>query len=222
MYGTRRPLPDGQNLWRVNQWLMPFYSMPPGANDRGGRMWVPVDDENVVRWNTTWFPTREIQENTSEYQSWENHRSATGKWARDPKWVGGFLPETSEPYGDIRKRSTKDNDYEMDWEEHYTKRMGIHGVGLQDIAIIENEGPGKIMDRSRENLCGGDNTIIVARRRLLQAARELAENNTLPLGAQDGSLYRVRGASVVLPADADFLEGIKDTTTVPANAPQAG
>jgi hypothetical protein len=95
--------------------------------------------------------------------------------------------------------------------------MGVAGVALQDICIVENEGPGKIMDRSRENLCGADSSTIIARRRLLEAARALQEQGTMPLGARDGSVYRVRGASVPLPADVAFLDGIKEATTVPTS-----
>ncbi len=220
VYGAKRELPDGRVLWRVNQWLMPFYTMPPGGDERGGRIWVPVDDEHCVRWNIGWYPTREIMEQTTEKPT--NVTTTTdGRQARDPLWVGGFLPPTSEAYGDIRKAANRSNDYLIDWKQHYTKRMGVAGVGLQDICIVENEGPRKIMDRTKENLCGADTSIIIARRRLLEAARALQEHGTVPLGARDGSIYRVRGASIVLPADTDFLTGIKHATTVPANVSSA-
>src|SRR5262249_35706671 len=168
-----------------------------------------------VRWNVAWYPTHEIMERATERNSTIT-TTADGQWTRDPQWVGGFLPETTEPYGDIRKAANRDNDYQIDWEKHYTKRMGVAGVGLQDICIVENEGAGKIMDRTKETLCGGDLSTVIARRRLMEAALALQEQGTMPLGARDGSVYRVRGASVILPADADFLEGVKETTTVPA------
>jgi phthalate 4,5-dioxygenase len=215
VYGTKRELPDGRNLWRVNQWLMPFYSMPPGGDERGARMWVPVDDEHTLRWDIYWYPTREIMQQTTEKDR-NIVTAVSGRRERDPQWVGGFLPETSEPYGNIRKTANRGNDYQMDWEKHYTRRMGVAGVGLQDICIVENEGPGKIMDRSRENLCGADTSTIIARRRLLEAARALQEEGTIPLGARDGSVYRVRGASIALPADVTLLEGIREAASVPA------
>jgi hypothetical protein len=209
-------MPDGSVLWRVNQWLMPFYTMPPGGDDRGGRMWVPVDDEHCVRWNLAWYPTREIMERSNKAAA-GYIPTAPGRTGRDSSWVGGFLSETSEPYGDIRKVANRDNDYLIDWEKHYSKRMGVAGVGLQDICIVENEGAGKIMDRTKENLCAGDLSTVIARRRLIEAARALQEKGTMPLGARDGSIYRVRAASIVLPANVDFLEGTKETRTVPAS-----
>ena len=205
VYGTKREMADGRNLWRVNQWLMPFYTMPPGGDERGGRMWVPVDDEHCVRWDLYWYPTREIMEQTKE---------DTGRRSRDGGWVGEYLPATSEPYGHIRKGATRDNDYHLDWQQHYSRRMGVRGVAMQDVCIVENEGPGKIMDRSKETLCGADLSTIICRRRLLEAAQALRDEGATPLGAHDGSVYRVRGASIPLPANADFLQGIQAATTV--------
>lgn len=202
-YEVKRTLPDGNNLWRVNQWLMPFYSMSPGDELRGARMWVPADDQHTVRWDIAWYPTREIMD-----------RAGLGPpQPKGPAWVSGLLPETSEFYGDIRKIANKANDYKVDWDLHYSKRMGITGVPLQDIAMVENQGPGPIMDRSQENLCGADMTVALARRRLVEAATAL-KAGTPPVGVRDGSVYRVRGASVVLPADANMLEGIRESTTV--------
>lgn len=212
LYGTMRTLPNGQNLWRVNQFLMPFYTMPPSSDDRGARMWVPVDDEHTIRWDIAWYPTREIMEQTVEGLGEDGRCDG---YDRNPRWVGGFLPETSEPWGDIRKVSNRGNDYNLDWEAHYSKRMGVFGVGLQDICIIENEGPGRILDRSRENLCGGDEATVIARRRLLAAARALEEDGSIPIGARDGSIYCVRGASIAVPADVNFLEGIREAANLP-------
>lgn len=181
-------------------------------------MFVPVDDTHCVRWDLNWYPTRVIKENSTEddpiARNWDTNRSAGGRRQRGPARVGGFLPPTAEPYGDIRKVSNRDNDYNLDWDVHYSKMMGVRGVSLQDICIVENEGRGGLMDRTKENLCGGDISTVTARRRLLEAARALEENGQAPLGARDGSIYRVRGASIILPADADLVEGIKETTTV--------
>jgi len=31
MYGAKRPIEEGKSLWRINQFIMPFYTMPPGG-----------------------------------------------------------------------------------------------------------------------------------------------------------------------------------------------
>ena len=66
MYGAKRPAGDGKSLWRINQFVMPFYTMPPGGDMRGARMWVPIDDENSIKWMIQWFPTRDIKKSSSE------------------------------------------------------------------------------------------------------------------------------------------------------------
>jgi phenylpropionate dioxygenase-like ring-hydroxylating dioxygenase large terminal subunit len=60
MYGAKRPFGEGQGLWRVNQFIMPFYTMPPGSELRGARIYTPIDDENSIKWQINWYPTREI------------------------------------------------------------------------------------------------------------------------------------------------------------------
>ena len=48
---------------------------------------------------------------------------------------------------------------------------GVRGIAMQDASVQESMGP--IQDRSKENLVSTDNAIIMARHRLLKAAREL-------------------------------------------------
>jgi hypothetical protein len=120
-----------------------------------------------------------------------------------------YAPPTSEPYGFIVPRANKSNDYLIDWKLHTTRRMGIAGVNLQDVCVTENEGPTRILDRTRENLCSGDRSIVKARRLLLQAAKELREHGTNPVGARDGSVYRVRGVAKVVPENLSWTEAVK-------------
>ena len=134
--------------------------------------------------------------------------------ARDVDEIG-YAPATSDPFGDIRLRANRANDYLIDWETHKTRRFGILGVNLQDICVTENQGPTPIMDRTQENLCPSDITIITARKHLLQAARALRKDGTVPKGVVDPSIYRVRATSTVMPDDVDWVEGIKDEITVP-------
>ena len=115
-------------------------------------------------------------------------------------------------------KAKRSNDYLIDWETHKTRRMGIAGVNLQDVCVTENEGPGPIMDRTKEHLCAGDISTIKARLKLLDAAKALRERGTVPPGAQDPGVYRVRGASIVVPDDVNWIDGVRDAMTVaPAN-----
>lgn len=201
MYGARRPLKNGASLWRVNQFIVPFYSMPPGSDLRGARIYVPIDDESCVKWQIGWYPTREIMENTKEvprlYQEEED-----------------YIPPTTQPFGFIVPKANKSNDYLINWELTKTRRLGIAGVNLQDMCVTENEGPTPILDRTKENLCSADQTTFKARRILLRMAKALREQGTVPVGVRDGSIYRVRATSTVVPDDVNWVEGVREKVTV--------
>ncbi|HEX9264706.1 MAG TPA: aromatic ring-hydroxylating dioxygenase subunit alpha, partial [Candidatus Binatia bacterium] len=112
-------------------------------------------------------------------------------------------------------RAKRSNDYLIDWEIHKARRMGIAGVNLQDVCITENEGPGPIMDRTKEHLCAGDISTIKARMKLFDAAKALREKGTVPPGARDPSVYRVRGTSTVVSENVHWIDGVMDAMTVP-------
>ena len=201
MYGAKRPFGAGEDLWRVNQFIMPFYSMPPGSELRGARIYTPIDDENSIKWQINWYPTQEIMQSVKK-----------GDRLNFPEEE--YLPATHEPYSFIRPRATKANDYLISWDVHRTQRMGIAGVNLQDRCVTENEGPTPILDRSKENLCSGDYTTIKARRMLLGAAKALRERGTLPPGVKDPRVYRVRATSKVVPDSTPWVEGVKSDVLV--------
>jgi phthalate 4,5-dioxygenase oxygenase subunit len=201
-YGAKRPAGDGKSLWRVNQFIMPFYTMPPGGDQKQARAYIPIDDESCVKWQIKWYPTRDIKRLTQE-----SLRAPFDEEAYDP-------PTNSVPFGHIRMKAKKSNDYLIDWEIHKTRRLGIAGVNLQDVCVTENEGPGPILDRTKEHLCAGDLSTIKARLMLLDAAKALREHGTVPPGAKDPSIYRVRGTSVVVPDDVNWIDGVREAITV--------
>jgi phthalate 4,5-dioxygenase len=200
MYGAKRPMADGSSLWRVNQFMMPFYTMPPGGKFRLARAWVPIDDTHCVKWDIGWFPTRAIMESAEEGNKIFFDEEA-------------YAPPTHQPYGFICPKANKSNDYLVNWEVQEKRRLGVPGVNLQDICITENEGPAPILDRTKENLCSGDGTIVKARRTLLRCARELRERGTVPPGIRDPKVYRLRGANIVVPDTIPWVEGVQKEVT---------
>ena len=202
-YGAKRPAGAGKSLWRINQFIMPFYTMPPGGDQKQARAYVPVDDVSCVKWQIKWFPDKQIKTSSTE-----TLRGGFAEEAYDP-------PTNALPFGHVRTKAKKANDYLIDWQLHQNRRFGIAGVNLQDVCVTENEGPAPILDRTKENLCAGDSTIIKARLMLLEAAKGLREKNSAPMGARDASVYRVRGCAVVIANDTDWVEGARDTVTVP-------
>jgi phenylpropionate dioxygenase-like ring-hydroxylating dioxygenase large terminal subunit len=197
LIGARRSWPDGQHYWRVSQFLMPFYTMPPTDRDEKmtqSHIWVPMDDTHVVNWMVTWHPDREL---TDE----ERALHIAGKGAH----VCDYAPATSDAYGDVRTAANRGNDYGMDWEAHRTRMFcGIPGFGVQDQAIQESQGP--IVDRTQERLGTSDTAIIHVRRRLMGLARALHERGELPAEASPES-FCVRSTSFLLPAGANWVEG---------------
>jgi hypothetical protein len=113
---------------------------------------------------------------------------------------GRAFPPELVPGTFIPKR-VNENDYLIDRElQRTTTYTGIWGVNDQDRAVQESMGP--IYDRRNEHLGTSDLAIIAARRRLLQAARDL-QQGIEPYAAQHGEVYRVRAMDLNSPLD-DF------------------
>jgi phenylpropionate dioxygenase-like ring-hydroxylating dioxygenase large terminal subunit len=199
LIGARRTEPDGRWHWRITQYLLPFYTMPPvgmGEKVVQSHMWVPMDDTHVVNWMVTWHVERPLA-------AQEIQLHVEGKGAH----VCDYAPASSEPYGDVRTAASRDNDYFMDWEAHERRMFcGIPGFGVQDQAIQESQGP--IVDRTQERLGTSDTAIIQVRRRLLAAARALRDHGTPPPGA-DARSFLVRSASIILPAGTDWVQAAR-------------
>ena len=77
--------------------------------------------------------------------------------------------------GTYRPLANKDNDYLMDRaaQRAGATYSGIDGIAMQDASLQESMGP--IIDRTKENLVSTDNGIIMARHRLMRAAKALVE-----------------------------------------------
>ena len=86
---------------------------------------------------------------------------------------------------------------------HYN---GVRGLAMQDASVQESMGP--IADRTVENLVSTDNAIILARSRLLKAAREVQQGARAPgLNPED---QLVRSASFIIPVEASFKDQALD------------
>jgi phenylpropionate dioxygenase-like ring-hydroxylating dioxygenase large terminal subunit len=181
---------DGTDYWRYNNFLMPFYTMPPGGGSGASRKiahaFVPIDDENTIRWVFTWdfdgsLSAREVAE----------MRAGASVHVE-------FIPGTHYPARNIS------NDYLIDRHAQKTLTFtGIKGIGEQDFSV--QEGMGGIVDRTREHLGSSDIGIVAMRRRLLKAAADLQEG-VPPYAALHGDVYRIRSAEVMLPSDAKWDE----------------
>jgi phthalate 4,5-dioxygenase oxygenase subunit len=178
---TRRNVGDDRFFWRVTQFLMPCFNLfpPYGDNPSGGHAWVPLDDESCWVFNVDYHPRRPLS--AAEIDGAKN-----GRGVHVPLIPGSFLPVAN-----------RRNDYLIDRTAQKERKTfsGIRGVGAQDAAIQESIGA--IADRAREHLVATDKGIVMARKRLLDAANALARGEPPPgLGAE---AQRVRALSRVTP-----------------------
>ena len=157
-----------------------------------GHFWIPIDDENCWAWSYDYHPTRAIT-------AAERAAMEAGKGVHCE-----YVPGTYQPL------ANKDNDYLMDRaaQKRGDSFSGIEGIAIQDGSLQESMGP--IIDRTKENLVSTDNGIIMARYRLMRAAKELAEKGTVP--------PRGRGASARAlgrrdPAAGSPIQGCRERGT---------
>jgi phthalate 4,5-dioxygenase len=195
--GARRNAENGKYYWRITPWVMPCFTMVPPRGDHPvhGHFWVPIDDDNCWAWSYDYHATRPLTK-------------AEVAAMRDGKGVHSRnIP------GTYRPTANKDNDYLMDRaaQRAGVTYSGVEGIAMQDASLQESMGP--IIDRTKENLVSTDNGIIMARHRLLRAAKALVEKGTIPPGV-DVAHQKVRSASVILPADQPFKDAAREALTV--------
>jgi phthalate 4,5-dioxygenase oxygenase subunit len=183
IFGRRKGEEDSW-YWRITQWIFPWFTLvpPTGPHPLAGHMWVPMDDENCWTWNINYYPTQPLSAE-------ERREMQAGKGIHAPLIAGSFVPVAN-----------KSNDYLIDRRAQKERVMfsGVDGLGMQDASLQESMGP--IVDRSLERLVQTDKAIVMARRRLHEAA--LAAD-TAGLPALDPKDHHVRSGSLLLAKDAD-------------------
>ena len=207
MIASKREASEDETYWRINQFLFPYYTMPPShavvdktspKRGGGGHAFVPMDDENTITWSFTVnfqrpFTAEEL-ERMYEYPN-------PGLHAGVPK---GLLPATSAPMGAFRPIHNKTNDYGLDYELQRTGQFcGIPDRSTQDNAVQETMGP--IYDRTKEHLGVSDTGVIHMRRRMLDAAKALRDRGQVPPGVDAPKSYFVGGCGFILPKTESWI-----------------
>jgi hypothetical protein len=223
-YGAYRPAEEHNEYWRTGHFLLPFYTMnAPGILGKKVSVtaWVPADDEN------TWtFGMGLPQPSDAEIEGiggikngWYRQDplgrfdpyGAPQRYVQQPANRRQFMPETSEWIGKFKALANRDNDYLID-RELQAKGGDWTYTGVpapaQDPMAQESMGP--VYDRTQEHLATTDAMIIKTRRKLINAAKALRQEGTLPPGVDKPELYRMRSGGALLPNGADGLEVLKD------------
>ena len=187
---------EGSYYWRVNQWLMPSYTIIAGKRDAAlhCNIRVPIDDEHTIYFRLWWHADRPLSEAELD----------------DLKHAGIMMPELIP--GTFVPVENKTNDYLIDRETQRTRSFtGIKSVPAQDFAVQDDQA-GPRMDRRLEHLVSSDQAIIQVRRRLLRALRELREGQEPP-EAHDGARYSVRSLDMELPKGVAIEDGGREYMT---------
>ncbi|RZS86605.1 Rieske 2Fe-2S domain-containing protein [Pigmentiphaga kullae] len=194
MSGARRSL-DNRHYWRVTHWLLPTYSAVPrstGTNFTvgGGRIWVPVDDDNVTTFAVSYRVDASLS--SRELGLIESGKGFPPRATRTTVTLaGGQRIDTFLPDANI------DNDYLVDRNhQKFMNFTGIWGANEQDRSLQESMQRGALgqtVDRSIEHLVAADAAIVAARRRLLKVARDLRAESISPV--PPGDTYAVRALS---------------------------
>jgi len=194
---ARRNAEDNQYYWRITPWIMPSFTMVPPRGDHPvhGHFWIPINDNNCWTWSFDYKSQRDFT--AIEIAAMDDGQGVHCKYV-----PGTYLP-----------LANKSNDYLMNRNAQKAglTYSGIESIAIQDAAMQESMGP--ICDRTDEKLAPTDKGIMMARRRIFKAIKNLQKNGELPPGV-DPAHQNIRSASVLLPQDHDYEEGARNATEV--------
>jgi hypothetical protein len=180
--------------WRITPWCMPSFTMIALRGNHPAGHFDPIDDEplgvELISSDAKLTAAEVAGVRTARHPHADHSGTYTG---RQPQ-----------------RRCL------MDRAAAGSPYSGVAGIAMQDASLQESMGP--VMDRSREHLLSTDNGIIMARQRLLRAARALEKGEPPP--GIDPVTHHVRSAAVVLPRDAAFADAAREALTArPGVAP---
>ncbi len=194
---SRRVLDEERLYWRVNQFVMPFYSLvPPQAkySELSGHAWAPIDDENTLCIMFSYVPHHAMYERTRNLMVEGHEGRETGHASQN---AFQEMPMTA-PYSRYWPKYNRSNSYRFDYNSQKTTYFsGLPGLWVQDGAC--QSGEQAIYDRTKENLCTSDTGIAMTRRVLLEHAGALRDRGARPENYADPDLYMVRAVSLTLP-----------------------
>jgi len=207
LVAARRDAEPDTYYWRINQFLMPFYTIfPPTGGDPpcSGHMWVPIDDDTTLVWHFTYHPRRPLSE--PELQAMRYGRNGRDAFHAA---LDRFSPPLAEAYGGLHPDRATSNDFLLDRQLQRTRQFfGVVGGWAQDAAVQESMG--SIYARWQEHLGSSDVGIIAVRRYLIDAARACVEHRAAAPGAADARGYFARPAALVLARDARWMEAARE------------
>ncbi|MGA2550272.1 MAG: Rieske 2Fe-2S domain-containing protein [Burkholderiaceae bacterium] len=208
---SKRVLDEGTNYWRVNQFLLPFYTLvPPQAQypELSGHAWVPMDDENTLCIMFSYHPSKPLYEKSRKlFES-----GHAGRETGHPS-AAAFAPRpVSFPFAKYWTKFTLATAFHFNYDaQTKTWFSGLPGLWVQDAACQSGAAP--IFDRSKEHLGLSDTGIAMTRRLLLETVRKFLANEPRAGLPEQPDLWMVRAVSLTLPSGVPWQDNGREHMT---------
>lgn len=201
---SRRKIGEDKNYVRVNQFMMPFWTLvPPQAQfpDLSGHAWVPIDDEHTLCLMFSYHPAQPFYEKTRKVFREGHAGRETGHHS-----AHNFEERpVTHPYPKFWSKFNRANAYQFDYGLQVQKyNSGLPGLWIQDAAAQSGVSP--IYDRSKEHLGTSDTGIVRTRKMLLDSVHKLQAEGVRPPSAMRPELLMLRAASLTIPAGGDWMQ----------------
>ncbi len=148
--------------------------------------WVPIDDEYCMSWAIILQPANRDINATGIGGLVRGLQTLRGPQGEAPI-IGGLRDATSGWNGRFRPVANIGNDFLIDRQAQRTMTI-YSGIPSDAQAPAVQESMGPIYDRTGEHLATTDSMIIRSRRRLIDAAKPLRAEGTIPLGVDEPAL----------------------------------
>jgi phthalate 4,5-dioxygenase oxygenase subunit len=189
-----------RNYVRVNQFLMPFWTLVPPQTqypELSGHAWVPIDDEHTLALMFSYTPDQPFYEKSRKVFK-EGHKGRETGHHSD----GAYEPQPpTVPFPKYWSRFNRGNAYQFSHELQRLYNAGMPGLWMEDAACQSGVAP--IYDRTKEHLGTTDAGIARVRRMLLDHARKLGQGER-PASAAMPESFMVRAVSITIPAGGDW------------------
>jgi phthalate 4,5-dioxygenase oxygenase subunit len=201
---ARRRLDESTLYWRVNQFIMPFYTLVPPQSkfpDLSGHAWVPMDDTHTICLMFSYHPSKPLPARTRQLFEQGHEGRETGHASGS-----AFVKKNpAVPFADYWTKYTPENAFQFDYQSQVeTWFSGLPGLWVQDAACQTGIVP--IYDRTKEHLSASDTGIAMTRRALLEAAAAWRDRGIKPAGVDDPDVFMVRAVSLSLPESASWAD----------------
>ena len=197
---SRRKTGGGDYI-RVNQFLMPFWTLVPPQSqfpELSGHAWVPIDDEHSLCLMFSYHPSEPFYEKTRQLFKTGHAGRQTGHASDD-----AFEPRPcSVPYRNYWSVFNRANAYRFDPALGARYNAAVPGLWVQDAVCQSGVAP--IYDRSTEHLGTSDTGIVRTRRLLLDSLSRLRAEGPSSAVALEPDKFLWRAISITVEPGGDW------------------